>query len=85
MSCMVREDVWIDRHHINVLYEVLLRLSNNGSTPVEEQQLMDQLRREGYDFSRRDIVKMLMTLEILGKIWVESGGPRHEFRIKVYT
>ena len=80
---MVRDDIWIDRHHLNVVYDKLLSLSNNGSIPVEEGQLTDSLARDGYSFSRRELAKILMTLEILGRVAVESSGLRKEFRIKV--
>jgi hypothetical protein len=76
-------DIWIDRHHVNLVYEILLRLSKNGGRPVDESLLVDALEREGYKFSRRELAKILLTLEILGMASVESSGSRNEFRVKI--
>ncbi len=77
------EQIWIDRHIVNAVYESLEKLTKNGEVPVEEVYVLDDLSRQGINLSRRELVKVLMTLEILGKIAVEASGPKNEFRIKL--
>ena len=76
-------EIWVDRHHLNVVYEALLRLSKGGEIPVEEDLIVDELRRQGLDMSRRELAKILLTLEILGRVSVETSGTRKSFRVKL--
>ena len=65
--------VWSPQPLINNVYETLLKLSKNGTVPVEESDLIAELKRRGEDVSRRDLAKILMTLEILGYISTQTS------------
>ena len=78
-------DIWLDRHHINIVYDAIYRLSNGGESPVEEDLVLDVLQREGVYLSRRELAKILLTLEILGRVFVETSGTRRQFRIKILS
>ncbi|MEB3845155.1 MAG: hypothetical protein LRS48_05710 [Desulfurococcales archaeon] len=77
------EPVWVDRHIVNIVYESLKRLSKNGEIPVEEEYIYDEVARNGLHISRRELAKILITLEILGRVSVEASGPRKEYRVKL--
>ncbi len=77
------EPIWIERHLINVVFEKLVRLSKHGEVPVEEDFLVDDILKDGIRISRRELAKILLTLEIIGKISVEASGHRGSFRVKV--
>ncbi len=76
-------DIWIERHHLNVVYDALMELTKGGSTPVGDQMLLDYLKRQGLELSRRELAKILMSLEILGRVHVYSSGYKAEFQIKL--
>ncbi len=60
--------VWTPQPLINIIYDSLKKLSKNGEVPVSEADLLADLKRLGESVSRRDLAKVLMTLEILGYI-----------------
>jgi hypothetical protein len=60
--------VWTPQPLINIVYDSLVKLSKNGEIPVSESELIGDLKRRGESISRRDLAKVLMTLEILGYI-----------------
>ncbi|MEB3760505.1 MAG: hypothetical protein GSR72_00650 [Desulfurococcales archaeon] len=77
------EPIWVDKHIVNAVCESIEKLSKNGEVPVEEVYLIEDISKQGISLSRRELVKVLITLETIGKISVEASGPRNEFRIKL--
>lgn len=73
--------IWSPQPLINIVYEALLKLSKDGTVPVSELDLIAELKRRGEDVSRRDLAKVLMTLEILGYISTQTS--RRELLISV--
>jgi len=73
--------VWTPQPLINIVYESLQRLSKKGEVPVSESDLIADLTRRGETISRRDLVKVLMTLEILG--YIATQPSKEELLISV--
>lgn len=76
------DQIWIDRHHVNLVHEAIVQLTKGGETPVGEQVLLDYLARQGVYLSRRELAKLLLTFEILGIVSVSTSGTQREFQIK---
>ena len=74
-------NVWTPQPLTNIIYESLRRLSKNGEVPVSETDLVAELKRQRETVSRRDLVKVLMTLEILG--YISTQHSKDELLIKV--
>ncbi len=73
--------VWTPQPLINTVYESLQRLSKKGEVPVAESDLIADLNRRGESVSRRDLAKVLMTLEILG--YIATQPSKEELLISV--
>ncbi|MEB3806201.1 MAG: hypothetical protein GSR73_01620 [Desulfurococcales archaeon] len=73
--------IWSPQPLINTVYETLLALSKNGEIPVSETDVIAELKRRGEDISRRDLAKILMTLEILG--YISTQLSKKELIVKV--
>ncbi|MCE4601346.1 MAG: hypothetical protein F7C38_07295 [Desulfurococcales archaeon] len=73
--------IWSPQPLINTVYETLLALSKNGEIPVSEADVIAELKRRGEDISRRDLAKILMTLEILG--YISTQLSKKELIVKV--
>jgi len=76
------DEIWIDRHHVNLVYEAIRHLTKDGETPVGEQMLVDFLAKQGLYLSRRELAKILLEFEILGYVSVTTSGTKREFQIK---
>lgn len=75
--------VWSPQPLINIVYETLLKLSKNGTVPVGESDLAAELKRMGEDVSKRDLAKILMTLEIHGYISTQTSRDELLINVKV--
>ncbi len=66
--------VWRGVTLVNAVYEALYKLSRGGEIPVRETDLLTELESSGFRPSRAEVVKTLITLEILGYARVKSSG-----------
>lgn len=66
--------VWRGITLVNAVYEALYKLSRAGEVPVRETDLLTELEGSGLRPSRAEVVKALITLEILGYARVKSSG-----------
>jgi len=75
--------VWQGVTLVNAVYEALYKLSRAGEVPVRESDLITELENAGLRPSRAEVVKALITLEILGYARVKSSG--WDERIIIFT
>ncbi len=66
--------VWRGLTLLNAVYEAIYKLSRAGDVPVRETDLITELESTGLRPSRAEVVKALITLEILGYARVKSSG-----------
>ncbi|MFP3265009.1 MAG: hypothetical protein RXO54_04165 [Acidilobus sp.] len=65
--------VWYNQPLINVVYDALKELTQNGKVPVTDGQLLSYLLKNGYSISSVDLMKTLLRLEIMGLVHVSSS------------
>ena len=71
---MSSDPVWYQSPLTNLAYEALRKLSK-GEKPVIDEDLKNYIEiNYGIKLSRRELVKTLMKLEVLGIISVSSSG-----------
>lgn len=65
--------VWYNQPLINVVYETLKEMTNDGKVPVTDEEVLSYLIKSGYSVSLADLTKVLLKLEIMGLIKVSSS------------
>ncbi len=65
--------VWYDQPLINVVYDAIKELTQGGKRPVTDSEVLSYLIKNGYSISMPDLLKVVLKLEILGIVHVESS------------
>ncbi|MDP8002940.1 MAG: hypothetical protein ACP5I6_02495 [Caldisphaera sp.] len=65
--------IWVESPYLNLVYDALKELTKNGEMPVSDKEIISYLSRQNYEISPADLIKILIKLEILGYVSVNSS------------
>ncbi|MCE4623750.1 MAG: hypothetical protein F7B11_03270 [Caldisphaeraceae archaeon] len=65
--------VWTETPYLNLVYDTIKTLTKNGEVPVSEKEIISNLSRKNYNISPADLIKILIKLELMGYISVNSS------------